>query len=152
MIAIDLPGFGFSEGIQLDIRESALFMKELIVLFKLQKIILVSPSTSIKVSWLALLLGSFDFTWVESKVAGPKRLNVDGLQKWTSIKLKMTVHFGSRPSPFGRTDHFRGTVHFKNLPLWLITCPDYQYDGQIMTCFFRCLFHLHCHNRSIWMV
>ena len=53
VIAIDLPGFGFSEGIQLDIRESALFMKELIVLFKLQKIILVSPSTSIKVSWQA---------------------------------------------------------------------------------------------------
>ena len=49
MIAIDLPGYGFSEGIQLDIRESAIFMKELIVLFKLQKIILVSPSTSIKV-------------------------------------------------------------------------------------------------------
>lgn len=50
VIAIDLPGYGFSEGIQLDIRESAIFMKELIVLFKLQKIILVSPSTSIKVS------------------------------------------------------------------------------------------------------
>jgi len=49
VIAIDLPGYGFSEGIQLDIRESAIFMKELIVLFKLQKIILVSPSTSIKV-------------------------------------------------------------------------------------------------------
>ena len=49
MIAIDLPGYGFSEGIQLDIRESAIFMKELIGLFKLQKIILVSPSTSIKV-------------------------------------------------------------------------------------------------------
>ena len=49
VIAIDLPGYGFSEGIQLDIRESAPFMKELILLFKLRKIILVSPSASIKV-------------------------------------------------------------------------------------------------------
>ena len=88
MIAIDLPGFGFSEGIQLDIRESALFMKELIVLFKLQKIILVSPSTSIKVSRLALLLDSFDFSRVESEMAGPKKLNVDGLQMWTGMKSK----------------------------------------------------------------
>ena len=50
VIAIDLPGFGFSEGIQLDIRESAPFMKELLQLFKLNKVILVSPSTSIKVT------------------------------------------------------------------------------------------------------
>lgn len=50
VVAIDLPGFGFSEGVQLDIRESAPFMKELIQLFKLQSIILVSPSNSIKVS------------------------------------------------------------------------------------------------------
>ena len=54
MIAIDLPGYGFSEGIQLDIRESAPFMKELILLFKLRKIILVSPSASIKVKFRVL--------------------------------------------------------------------------------------------------
>ena len=50
VIALDLPGYGFSEGVQLDIRESAPFMKDFIELFKLTGIILVAPSTSIKVS------------------------------------------------------------------------------------------------------
>jgi len=39
-----------SEGSQLDIRESTPFMNELVKLFQLSKIILVSPSTSVKIS------------------------------------------------------------------------------------------------------
>ena len=59
VIALDLPGYGFSEGVQLDIRESAPFMKDFIELFKLKNIILISPSTSIKVSWLFLLVKKY---------------------------------------------------------------------------------------------
>lgn len=50
VVGIDLPGHGFSEGSQLDIRESTPFMNELVKLFQLSKIILVSPSTSVKIS------------------------------------------------------------------------------------------------------
>ena len=30
----------------------------------------------------------------------------------------MDVQFGSRPSTFGQTVHFRATVHFKDRPFW----------------------------------
>ena len=34
-----------------------------------------------------------------------------------STLAQMTVRFGSRPSTFGQTVHFRATVHFKDRPL-----------------------------------
>ena len=75
VIALDLPGYGFSEGVQLDIRESAPFMKDFIELFKLKNIILVSPSTSIKVGSLAcmknnVLLGFVTICIVPSRTTG----------------------------------------------------------------------------------